>query len=474
MTVLKYWDQATGQYHTVSGPPGPVGPQGLIQEAPLDGYIYGRQGSTASWLSGGELSGSLTVDGKVTVYDGQVFGSQVAASVDDLTHHLALYGGGNAGDGSYGFSITGGTLNIVSGSQAVIQAVSSPSAYANINGGLNISGTTQGQSINGTSLNSSGSVTAQGGGWYYHTYPGVRQWLFGCQNDGSFWIYDNSSGLLPLYCTGGNGNTVLNYSVTVGSNLQVNGTMHSNSDTTVSGNFYTNAISCSSLTCAGITSSQAINCTSASNAIYYSSPPGYYQWYWGGMSNNEFYITCNSRGDVCLIIDTGGTTNLNGHWLYSGAINTGYIDLTNGVGMSYAQQGSGHRIAFTNTGTQLTHYINGGAAGSWNFNAPSDEGIKANIGEPEGNALEDLLKVRLISFDETAMRDARFQPTHIRWGFSAQRMQKAIPEAVNIVEIWEEGTRKELLNIDIMPLMARAIGAIQTLSARLEALEKRA
>lgn len=82
------------------GPTGPQGPQGAsgFSDAPSNGTTYGR--AVGSWqpilpLSGGTMSGGIN------------FGNIIAGSQQTITSHLALYGT------TYGFCITGGTLNYV-------------------------------------------------------------------------------------------------------------------------------------------------------------------------------------------------------------------------------------------------------------------------------------------------------------------------------------------------------------------------
>ena len=68
MTVLKYWDQASGSYKTVSGAPGPQGPG--VAAGGSAGQVLTKNSGTdfdTTWtgpmlpLAGGTLTGALTV-----------------------------------------------------------------------------------------------------------------------------------------------------------------------------------------------------------------------------------------------------------------------------------------------------------------------------------------------------------------------------------------------------------------------------
>jgi hypothetical protein len=228
---------------------------------------------------------------------------------------------------------------------------------------------------------------------------GARFWDFGCDPNGNFGFSDDSVGATRLLIDT-SGNTTVYQSLTVGANLQVNGSATVNSSATVNGNFYTNAISCTTL------------------------------------NTNNNLISC-------------GPINANG-----------IVNCVNGI--NYSNLGAGHTIGFSNSGTTLTFYAYGGSSGSWPFNS-SDERLKENIAPARGDALVELNRLKLISFD-LPFPDA---PTrHFDYGVSAQNMQGIIPDAII------EGP--EHLVVDTLPLIARLIGAVQQLTAKVAALEARA
>jgi hypothetical protein len=78
----------------------------------------------------------LQVAGSAALANGATFGSQVAASVTDLSKHLALYGT------SYGLSITGGRLNLVApGVSAIVANVNGADVVTVIPTGAGVTGT---------------------------------------------------------------------------------------------------------------------------------------------------------------------------------------------------------------------------------------------------------------------------------------------------------------------------------------------
>ena len=83
-------------------------------------------------LGGGAISGDLSVSGTLTINGkgffngGASYGSVVGASPLDLSHHIDLWGG------SYGFSITGGTLNLVSAGVAGVQCQGNTTVFGKV------------------------------------------------------------------------------------------------------------------------------------------------------------------------------------------------------------------------------------------------------------------------------------------------------------------------------------------------------
>jgi hypothetical protein len=134
-------------------------------------------------------------------------------------------------------------------------------------------------------------------------------------------------------------------------------------------------------------------------------------------------------------------------------------------GVQYTDLGN-HCIGFNNSGTTLTFYAFGGSSGSWNFSA-SDERLKESIGPAQGDALAELMSLGLISYD---MSFPDIPPRHFDYGFSAQNVESLTPDSVTRI-VHPDG--QEQLVLDTLPILARCVGAIQALSAKLAALEAR-
>jgi len=199
------------------------------------------------------------------------------------------------------------------------------------------------------------------------------------------------------------------------------------------------------------------------------------------MNNGWFYITDNSGGAVRFQIDTAGNVTIPGAGGLS--VGTGGIDCL-GTGVAYTGI-STTAFAFSASGRNLTFYLNGVATGVWPFNAPSDERLKENIGPAVGDALAELCRVELISFDLPVAGQPAAPAAHYDYGFSAQNVRSIIPDAVfetSMARIAdpEAAPRTEAeeadtmrLALDMVPLLARCVGAIQQLTARIETLEGR-
>lgn len=173
----KWTGYAWGSVNQSGGDPGSDG----IPEAPIDAKQYARKDATWSQVfippvdvnkayvdaadtsirndtaalgntkvtkTGDSMSGALTFSaGGIRVNGGGIrTGSIVATGPTDVTSHLALF------STDYGLSITGGTLNIVSSAQAVIQV---SAALAKVNGQMQATG-----QVTGAGVYSNGEVFA--------------------------------------------------------------------------------------------------------------------------------------------------------------------------------------------------------------------------------------------------------------------------------------------------------------------------
>jgi Chaperone of endosialidase len=286
---------------------------------------------------------------------------------------------------------------------------------------LTCSGNFNSNQINGTAIIASTNFQCNVGATNALLYlqNSVRSWYVGNDTSGTFAIADNSAGAYRFSITTAG-------AVTVYQTLQVNG------NCTVSGNFNTNAISCSSLTCSSISNS--------------------------GPSTLVGTVSCNAI--------VSATINTQNNIITSGPINAnGIVTVVNGV--NYSNLGA-HTIGFNNSGATLTFFALGGTTASWAFTV-SDERLKTNLDHARGDALDEFRRLKLHSFD---MPFADGPTKHFDYGFSAQQMQTVIPEAVVEANHARAGEAENLvLTLDIVPLLARCVGAIQQLAQRIETLE---
>jgi hypothetical protein len=231
----------------------------IFADAPEDGNLYGRV--NGAWSSGGLISGDMTFRASAyfaepaTFANGETFVNATGSGPLDLSHHIDLYGG------NYGFSITGGTLNLVSEGVATVQITS---AGATVNGALTATG----------EITASGGVHANSGVLYTRAPNATANCHVGFQNPAGtivgwlYWSYADSSLVL--------------------SNLTGSGNLSLRSDASVSLNGY--------LWCPGYRCRQGINGAYGGNWFHawYDSSNGSTQWwidatYFGTLAFNSDY-----------------------------------------------------------------------------------------------------------------------------------------------------------------------------------------
>jgi hypothetical protein len=136
-------------------------------------------------------------------------------------------------------------------------------------------------------------------------------------------------------------------------------------------------------------------------------------------------------------------------------IKWGGFDPNNFIGMGWAIDAAG-----------LNVWVNGVYEGTL-APAGSDLRRKTNLAPAARDALEVLSAVDLYAFDR--LDAAGRLVAHHDVGFLAQQLRELIPEAV--IAGPAEGDGEPLLSLDLMPLLAHAVRAIQQLTGRLAALE---
>lgn len=362
-----------------------------------------------------------------TMSGGLHFGSAVAGSQTDVSRHIDLYGG------SYGLSVTGGTLNHVGGTTHAFLNNGTQNAIIN-NSGISVAG----NGINYSTVGTHYLAFNWDGTWIR---PYVDNTLVGAALATYNWV---NGGFLPL------GGGTLN-----------NG---GNDPLMIYGNPY-------------------------GRIRYYS--PGLRDWRAGVDNQGQFAISDESAGRYCLYITTGNYVYVTGNFVSQGNVyghndgNFGIVcDGTNKYFMFSANSWLGGAIAnedlvfsrynqmsmAARTDAILCDYVSyvagTGAYANW-----SDAALKTDIEDAPGG-LEQIKKLRPRKF----MRKRRpgfpgkDEP---EVGFVAQEVREAIPDAVREIEVPKNAMPMEgpVLAVQLDPIVAALVGAVKELSARLEAIE---
>jgi hypothetical protein len=468
---------ADGKYDTPTAGGVPVGGAAgaiLMKNSAADGDMVWT--GTGGFLptTGGTISGNLGITG--TLFVQGTISSATPMQVNVAAGAYAIYYGSVSGARQFYWGVNpAGNWVIVDNTGGAQRFVITPAGAASFANNLTVSGNFNTNSINGTVIAASTNIQmiAPSGvaAWYYSTVTGVRQWLFGTNTDGAYYIYDGSAGATRMTINTA-GLVAIAQSLNVAANCTVGGALSAGSFS-VSGALNVGSLAASSRIDVSVASGQ--------NAIVWLTSAGQRQWYVGSMNNGQFYITDQSGGVVRMTIDTAG--NISTSAAAGFAVGTGGIDCA-GTGVAYTGLAAAG-YAFSSSGRALTFYVNGASTGVWTFNAPSDERLKENIGPTVGDALAELCEVKLISFDLLPPDSEPESPsTHYDYGFSAQNVRGIIGEAVfetSIAPMSDDPQARPLgdaeaaettrLALDIMPLLARCVGAIQQLNSRITNLE---
>lgn len=377
-------------------------------------------------LTGGTISGNLTVTGTssanihVSTGNFQCNPPSGAAWYYSLVAGVRQWNFGVSTDGNFYLQDSGSTRFYSTTAGACVAT-----------GNLTCSGNFNTNAIAGTIITASGAnglqcIVSGASAWIRSLVQGVRDWYMGCNTDGNYYIYDASAGATRFLVDTG-GNSTLYQSLTIGANLQVNGSATINGNCRAlaqlrGGTLYVDG---------GSTQNGTISC----NAISCST-----------INTNNNNITMGAGDLSCQIITASDIV----HCVH---------------GVQYTDLGN-HCIGWNNSGTTVTFYAYGGSSGSWNFSG-SDERLKKNIGPAVGDALADLESLKLISYD---MPFPDLPTRRFDYGFSAQDVEVKLPDSVTQIT---HPDGEEQLVLDTLPLLARCVGAIQELSFRVASLEAR-
>jgi hypothetical protein len=251
---------------------------------------------------------------------------------------------------------------------------------------------------------------------------GTWQW------DGTKWVAVSAPGGPYLPLTGG----------TVSGSLTVSGAATHSSTTAFGGAAYLQG---HQLWLAGAVGSGNGNLSGDASNIAMQLPTG-----------NGTYSFLNNPGTAILTL--AGATQ---HATFYGDI------AVNGPGISYSNSLGANDFAFGWNGA-LWSYVGGTQVGQIQF-VTSDARLKTDIAPMAADCLGVIGQIPLYQFDwlPVEVGEEVWQRPHWSCGFTAQDIAGLIPEAVT-----DSG---ETLGVDLMPLVAHLIGALQQLTVRLEALE---
>jgi hypothetical protein len=156
----------------------------------------------------------------------------------------------------------------------------------------------------------------------------------------------------------------------------------------------------------------------------------------------------------------------NGAWYFLDSGSTQKI-IINKSGINYSYLGSGtNQIGWNWNGSAIGIYVDGGYVGQ--ISGLSDRRVKRNIEPSRKDALATLRDIPLFAFDRIAHGTGRDDIVHhADVGFIAQELEPLIPEAVH------RGMRAEddLLSIDLLPVCAYLLRAVQQLADEVEELK---
>jgi hypothetical protein len=147
--------------------------------------------------------------------------------------------------------------------------------------------------------------------------------------------------------------------------------------------------------------------------------------------------------------------------------NTGGMTVGDNGVIYYATWG---RMAFLWNGGPVTVYANGTNIGA--IQMVSDVERKENVTPSTADGLAIVRSLELIEFDYPNLSEQPGPARHFTIGFSAQQIGDVFPEAVtDPPDTDPELGLQHALNLELTPIIAATVRAIQQLTARVEALE---
>jgi endosialidase-like protein len=166
-----------------------------------------------------------------------------------------------------------------------------------------------------------------------------------------------------------------------------------------------------------------------------------------GLMNCRAGLAIVGDANITNILTTGNEARIGGNGVV-------YHWSTNVIGLSW-------------DGNWLQAWIDGNWIGAVQV-TPCDTRLKANVAPVSKDALAAVCAIELYAYDRINPVTPEAPPRHDEIGFIAQQLRGVIPEAVTGPNVAEG-----LLGVDLMPLAAYSVRAIQQLAAATEALAGR-
>ena len=411
-----------------------------ITEAPRDGFSYGRgdgMWSRALPLAGGTLTGGLTIndgsDGLRVIAPGGQF-SRVLTEVSGARTWSAGTGPGG------GFNIADETAGANRFSIGLDGAVSLGSA-------LWLAGTTFGLYDTGASR--------------------VLQWA------GNGWadVWRNADGLRSWQTAGGGGIMTLSG----GGDLWAAGSLQAREINAFSGGGWDGSVLRIG---AHATAHWQMFCDAQANFYLRRSDV------LGGISivgGQDLNVAGRVNApDVVGAFVSAGAINCTGNANVSGMLSTQWLTcaqnaLIGGAGIIYTAF-SGNAVAYQFTSVLEAH-VNATHIGTVQV-VLCDERMKRDIGPCSEDALATLRRIELFSYNALDPMTRTVDTTRTETGFIAQRLLDIVPDAVNVPPAAARGAPETMTTVQLLPIVARSVRAIQqlaeqadTLAARIAALE---
>jgi hypothetical protein len=202
---------------------------------------------------------------------------------------------------------------------------------------------------------------------------------------------------------------------------------------------------------------------------------------------NNAAISLVAAGAVWQLSVNGG----NGYFNINGGPSGGSVSTLMAVNAATGSAAFPNYLQVGGNGIMYTQYASNNIGFHWGVGSPSGLGMyidniyqgviqtgasdllfKENVKEATEDALALLGRIELISFDMPDRISPEKSAFHFEIGFSANQLEEVMPDCVNVASgVGPNG--EDIRSVDLMPMTARCVRAIQQLVQRVEALEHR-